>query len=432
MTSRLAAAIVLVLLSSCSATHVVRLDTGQGAPREYKLPTWNKSVGVGALEFERALTQLVMETPLTTRSPQPGWLVRASYPGDDVEPHWKHLTRKSLGGICKPGFRRDDCLSLLDDVMGLSEWDKLGVALGLSFDPLRESMAQAVQDTLAPQLFYSVIATGLVTWVVLAANPEPVFTKAAAIVSAVMLIYLGVDAFLAVVNASLELKRATDRATTFEELQQASQRFGHTVGPEISRVFVLAVTVAVSHGMTGGAALLASRVSMLPRFSEATTLGASRVGLDLAAVGHVSAVAVVEGNLVITLAPTAVAMAAQSQEGGATAGINAAAFKSWGSFSGLKSALGSAGQGKNWHHIVEQTKGNVQRFGPHAIHNTENVIPLEQFLHTRVSAFYSSIRERITGSTSLTVRQWLSTQSYESQRQFGLKAIEKIRTGEWQ
>jgi hypothetical protein len=107
-------------------------------------------VGVSALEFERALTQLVMETPLTTRSPQSGWLVRASYPGDDVEPHWKHLTRKSLGGICKPGFRRDNCLSLLDDVMGLSEWDKLGVALGLSFDPLRESIAQAVQDTLAP------------------------------------------------------------------------------------------------------------------------------------------------------------------------------------------------------------------------------------------------------------------------------------------
>jgi hypothetical protein len=266
----------------------------------------------------------------------------------------------------------------------------------------------------------------------LAANPEPVFTKAAAIVSAVMLIYLGVDAFLAVVNASIELKRATGRATTFEELQQASQRFARTVGPEISRVLVLAVTVAVSHGMTGGAALLASRVSMLPRFSEAATLGASRVGLNLAAVEHVSAVAVVEGNLVITLAPTAVAMAAQSQEGGATARINVVAFKSWGSFSGLKSALGSAGQGKNWHHIVEQTKGNVQRFGPHAIHNTENVIPLEQSLHTRVSAFYSSIRERITGSTSLTVRQWLNTQSYESQRQFGLKAIEKIRTGEWQ
>jgi hypothetical protein len=41
-----------------------------------------------------------------------------------------------------------------------------------------------------------------------------VFTKAAAIVSAVLLIYLGVDTFLEGVDASQELKRATDRATT--------------------------------------------------------------------------------------------------------------------------------------------------------------------------------------------------------------------------
>lgn len=316
MASRLAVAMVLALLSSCSTPRVVRLDTGQGAPREYRPPTWNKSMGVDADEFERALAQLVLEARLSIRSPQQSWLVRASFPSGNANPRWQHLARKSLGGICKPGLRRDDCLSLLDDVMGLDEWDKLGVALGLSFDPLRESIARSVQDTLAPQVFYSVIATGLVTWVVLAANPEPVFTKAAAIVSAVMLVYLGVDAFLTVVKASQELKRATDRATTFEELQQASQRFARTVGPEISRVFVLAVTVAVSHGMTGGASVLASRLSMLPRFSEAATLGASQVGLNLAAVGHVSTVAVVEGSLVITLAPTAVAMVAGNGESG--------------------------------------------------------------------------------------------------------------------
>jgi hypothetical protein len=176
MASRLlAVAIVLALLSSCSPQRAVRLDTGQGAPREYMPPTWNKSVGVDADELERALAQLAPEARFSLRSPQHGWLVRASFPDGSADPRWK-----------------------------------------------------------------------------------------------------------------------------------------------------------------------------------------------------------------------------------------------------------------NWHHIVEQTEGNVQRFGPHAIHNTQNVIPLEQSLHTRVSAFYPSIRERITGSTSLTVRQWLSTQSYESQRQFGLKAIEKIRSGEWQ
>jgi len=81
-------------------------------------------------------------------------------------------------------------------------------------DPLKESIAKAVEKTLAPQLFYTLIATGLVTWAVLAANPEPVFTKAAATISALLLICLGVETFLEVVDASRELKWATDRATT--------------------------------------------------------------------------------------------------------------------------------------------------------------------------------------------------------------------------
>lgn len=309
-------ALVLLLATGCAGTRVVRLDTGEGRPLEYTPPTWNRSVDVGALAFEEALSRLVLSAPLTLRPPKQGWLVRASSWSSSEGARWQDLAHKGLGGLCNPGQPKNHCLSVLDDLMGLSELDKLGIALGLSFDPMRESIAAAVQDTLAPQLFYSVIATGLVTWVVLAANPEPVFTKAAAIVSAVMLIYLGVDIFLEVLKASLELKRATDRAITFAELEEASQRFARAVGPQVARVFVLAVAVVVSQGMTGGSAWLASRLSMLPHFPVAAAQGASQVGIQLAEVGQVSAVAVVEGNLVITLAPTAVAMAAMESGGG--------------------------------------------------------------------------------------------------------------------
>jgi hypothetical protein len=278
MATRLIAALLLpALLNACANPLMVHLDTGQGAPLEHRPPTSNKSVQVDAEAFEESLSQLVRNTPLTLRSPPQGWLVRASYPSNDANTRWQRLMGKSFGGICEPGLRRDSCLSLLDDVMGLSQWDKLGVALGLSFDPLRQSIAKAVEDTLAPQLFYTVIATGLVTWAVLAANPELVFTKAAAIVSAILLIYLGVETFLEVVDASRELKRVTDKATTPGELVQAAQRFADRIGPKVARVFVLAVTVVVSHGMTGGAALLASRLSMLPSFSEAAAVGASQI-----------------------------------------------------------------------------------------------------------------------------------------------------------
>jgi hypothetical protein len=99
------------------------------------------------------------------------------------------------------------------------------------------------------------------------------------------------------------------------------------------------------------------------------------------------------------------------------------------SFRAFKRHMGKAGPGKEWHHIVE--KRNAKRFGAEAVHNTENVIPLEKPLHERLSALYSSIQENITRSTALTVRQWLDTQSYEAQRAFGLLAIENVRKGVW-
>ncbi len=303
------ALLCLALTTACSTPRAVQLDTGHGAPLEYRPPSSIEPVRLDAETFEEALTQLVLHAPLPLPFPRRSGLVRTSYSSHDADSRWQHLMSQSFGGLCEPGQRRADCLSLLDDVMGLNEWDKLGVALALSIDPLKESIAKAVEDTLAPQLFYTVIATGLITWAVLAANPEPVFTKAAAIVSAVLLIYLGMETFLALVDASQELKRATDSATTPKELEQAGQRFAKRVGPEVARVFVLAVTVVVSQGMTGGAALLSSRLSMLPSFSEAAVAGASRVGIKLSNVGQVSAVAVVGGTIVISLPATAVAMA---------------------------------------------------------------------------------------------------------------------------
>ncbi|ADO71749.1 hypothetical protein [Stigmatella aurantiaca] len=317
MAIRLIAAILLLtLLSACATPPGVRLDTGQrGAPLEHRQAPLNKSVKVDANAFSEALTQLVLTAPLTLRVPQQGWLVRTSYPSKGADTHWQRLMIKSFGGICKPTQYGDNCLSMLDDVKGLSEWDKLGVALGLSIEPLKESIAKAVEKTLAPHLFYTVVATGLITWAILAANPEPVFTKAAAVVSALMLIYLGVETFLDVVDASRELKSATGRAMTWEELQLASQRFANRVGPEVARVFVLAVTVMVSHGMTNGAALLSSRLSMLPHFLDAATAGASRAGIHLANVGQVSAVAVVGSTVVISLPATAVAMGSDGGSG---------------------------------------------------------------------------------------------------------------------
>ncbi|WP_375759393.1 hypothetical protein [Corallococcus exercitus] len=337
--------------------------------------------------------------------------MRASYSTSDTD--------RAFGGFCEPGLRRGDCISLLEDVMGLSDWDKFGVALALSLDPLKASIARAVEDTLAPQLFYSVIATGLVTWAALAANPEPAFTKGAALVSALLLVYLGAETFLELIDASQDLKLATDGATTWKELDASGQRFAARVGPSIARVLVLATTVAVSHGMTGGASLLAARLSTLPNFPGGAA-GAARVGVHVTSLEQVRAVSISGGVITLSLPATAVAMVAKGSGAPPTSGV-----RSWNSFSALKRARGPAGPGKQWHHIVEQTDGNVQRFGPQALHNTENVIAIDEAIHQRISGYYSSKISSFTGAQ--TVRQWLSSQSFQAQRDFGMKTL--IRFG---
>jgi RHS repeat-associated protein len=96
------------------------------------------------------------------------------------------------------------------------------------------------------------------------------------------------------------------------------------------------------------------------------------------------------------------------------------------SFSAFKRAMGSAGEGQAWHHIVEQTPGNVSRFGAETIHNTGNLMKLPHgagSIHNRLSGHYSSIQDFTNGQT---VRQWLSTQSYQAQYDYGIKMLKQF------
>jgi len=97
--------------------------------------------------------------------------------------------------------------------------------------------------------------------------------------------------------------------------------------------------------------------------------------------------------------------------------------KGFASFSALKRYMGSPGAGNQWHHIVEQTSGNLKTFGANVIHSTDNVVAIPASTHIgkgSISAYYSSIRPFSEG---VPVRQWLSTQSFQAQRQFGLDTL---------
>ena len=99
---------------------------------------------------------------------------------------------------------------------------------------------------------------------------------------------------------------------------------------------------------------------------------------------------------------------------------------SFNSFNAFKRAYGAAGKGKAWHHIVEQYDANSTRFGNNAIQNVDNLILLDDTagsIHRQITGYYNSIQPHTQG---LTVRAWLSTQTFEQQYQHGLEIMKRF------
>ncbi|MFY2556524.1 hypothetical protein ACN469_02675 [Corallococcus terminator] len=208
------------------------------------------------------------------------------------------------------------------------------------------------------------------------------------------------------------------------------ERFEYmTRGEQIQTVSKLVTSLIA----TWGTASAATRTLQGATFTMAKVPVLSLSAQGALVMGRV-AVPVGRAAAVLSGGPGAAIILRRAGEGGdsgSTTSAGPAGMKSYSSFKSFKRAMGPAGQGKEWHHIVEQTDGNVGRFGPKAIHNTENIVALDKELHTRVSAFYSSKNISATGSDVFTVRQWLRAQSYEAQREFGLRALENVRKGLW-
>ncbi|GMU02795.1 hypothetical protein KH5H1_69150 [Corallococcus caeni] len=438
--------LLLVLLTGCGGvTRSVRLETGRNAPIVVTPRPGATPVEVDSDDFEEAVAVLARAVRPSTR-PQDAarrlWQVEPRSGSYLFDPRSRRITPlgpdEHLEGAassadveltraylrwCERTDRPGDCLRLLVEGPTVTGDGRYALAMALAQGAVLEELLEAFQDMADPQAMLTTVLWTWTTYLVLLAVPEPFSKGLAAVMTVTLIAYVGVDTFWSLIMGFKQLVEAADRATTFGELREAGERYGKVMGRNAARAFALLATAAIGTTAPG----LAAKVPRLPGAALATVQAESQLGLRFAAVGEVETVAVSAGSVTIALAPGAVAMAANG--GGATA--PAGAPRSWGSFSGFKKALGPAGPGKEWHHIVEQTPGNVQRFGPQALHNTENVVPLDKALHSRVSELYSSIRRNLTGTSSLTVRKWLSTQSYEAQRDFGLRAIENVSKGLW-
>ncbi|RKH45026.1 SitA5 family polymorphic toxin [Corallococcus sicarius] len=442
--------LLLVVLTGCSsATRAVRLDTGHGAPIVFTPRSGAVPVELDTDDFEEAVEALAQAVRPSMRPQEaarhlfeveprsgsylyeprshrviplgPGEHLEGGPPSADVE-----LTRAYLrwcGRTARPG----DCLSLLMEGPTVTGDGRYALSMALAQGVVLEEMMGAFKDMADPQAMVTAVLWTWTTYCILLAVPEPFSKGVAAVMTASLIAYVGVDTFWSLIVGFKRLVEAADRATTFDELREAGEHYGKVMGRNAARAFAMLATAAIGNTAAG----LGSQVPKLPSAAQAAVQAEAQMGIRLAAVADVGTVAVSAEAVTIALAPGAVAMAARGTAGGASAKARPTVSRAWGSFSGFKKALGPAGPGREWHHIVEQTPGNAKRFGPQALHNTENIIPLDKDQHTKVSSLYSSVRYDITHSFTQTVRQWLSTQSYEVQREFGLLAIENVKKRVW-
>ncbi|HYO55371.1 hypothetical protein [Archangium sp.] len=417
------------------------METGNGGAVFARLPTNFAPVQVKQAEFTSVMTSLVLDMPLRVSSAapvQPGARLAPGSGGSGGEV-WRSSLAQSYGGFCQQRGTPGDCLTLYDDGPHLQADDKRKIALALAVGPALEGVAAEVRAMLNPTQLLATISFSITAYMALLVAPDPVITKSVAAAFTVLLWgYLGSELF-DVIRAYAQLYEEAPRASTFAELRKVGERFGRVIGPNSVRILVMVGTAAV-----GETAELMSRAPKLPGFGQASRTVELNAELRLeGAAVEVSRIIIStkEGTLRAVLPMTAFAMAVPGGGGGHAASggsrtpkegkVLPNGHRGFKSFDDFKDHIGSPGSGNQWHHIVEQRELNLKRFGPEALHNTENVIPLGEALHTDVSAFYSSKQLEITGSRTLTVRQWLGTQSYEAQREFGLKAIENIRRGIW-
>jgi hypothetical protein len=88
----------------------------------------------------------------------------------------------------------------------------------------------------------------------------------------------------------------------------------------------------------------------------------------------------------------------------------------------LFKAYGPAGDGNEYHHIVEQGGTNADNIPADQLHNTKTIVELPAPIHDLVSAEYSKKHDK----TDMTVRQWLQKQPFDKQYEYGLKVLRDL------
>jgi len=334
---RRTSALVLVFLVGCASVprvpHVE--DTGQGKavvhiPRTSEL----QLVVLDKEEFQQAMRRLAREvrlsgTPRQTvekmfqMDPQYGnylWLEKDQklVPLGPGEPLEGALTKDDLETAeryrvwCQRAHNfYGDCLggALVEgrylDMHGRYIW-----ALALSKSPVIDEMKKALGEMLEVR---ALIQTALWTLgsmlLIMAINP--VAPALVAVVGVGLILYVGVDTLINLVNGWRQLMDEVKVATTFEQIRDAGERFGRILGREAARAFAMLLMAAI--GST--AKLFAVKVPTLPGSAQVAVQADGTAKISLSALGSVEEIALSAEGVSVTVASTAMTMGARGSGG---------------------------------------------------------------------------------------------------------------------
>lgn len=92
-------------------------------------------------------------------------------------------------------------------------------------------------------------------------------------------------------------------------------------------------------------------------------------------------------------------------------------------FDQAKAALGPAGDGMVYDHVVEQSQIVKSGFDPQVVHSAANLRPVPASINAAKAAYYAS---KQPFSNGLRVRDWLAGQDFATQREFGLDVLREL------
>nr|WP_242589432.1 hypothetical protein [Corallococcus macrosporus] len=291
-------ALLWVLVGCGGATKVVRLDTGRGSPVVH-VPRTERAAGsvvLDADDVKEAVARLGQRIRASPRAQEaarrlfeveprsgsylvdvrrrritplgPGEHLAGGQSQADVE-----LTRAYLRWCGRTG-RPGDCLGLLSEGPVIAGDGRFALALALAKGAVLEELWDAVKDLANPEALVQAALWTAATYALLWTVPEPATKGVAAVLTAALIAYVGIDTFWGLIQGFRHLMVEADAALTFDELRGAGERFGKVMGRNAARAFVMLATAAI--GSTGVA--LGAKLPGLPGAAQAAVRAESEAG----------------------------------------------------------------------------------------------------------------------------------------------------------